>query len=47
MITAYMSQIRTEDVQVIAFAVLRISRPVFYLTTVVFTFLPLLGHACG
>lgn len=46
-ITAYMSQIRTGDVQIIACAVLQITRPIFYLTTVVFTFLPLLRHAFG
>ena len=45
--TVYMSQIRMEDVQIIACAVHQITKPIFYLTTIVVTFWPLLRHACG
>ena len=41
-LTVYMLQIRVEDVQIIACAVLRITWPIFYLTTIVITFWPLL-----
>jgi hypothetical protein len=47
MMTVDMPQIRMEDVQIITCSVLQITRPVFYLTTIVVTFWPLLLHAYG